>query len=102
MLSASCLRHRVFQFTAICLRHHALGCGACPWAAWYNTWLVVKLTLKAVIFSFLWGLSAGDFGVYEWASQAYNQPVIWTVEETYFALTVAIPMVSGLSAGTGL
>ena len=27
-------------------------CGI-PWAAWYNTWFLVKLTPKGVVFSFL-------------------------------------------------
>ncbi len=30
--------------------HHA---GPSPWAARYNTWLVIKLTPKGVVFSFL-------------------------------------------------
>ncbi len=39
-------------------------CGSCttcllayPWAAWYNTWLLIKLTPKGAVFSFLFLLA---------------------------------------------
>ena len=57
--SCSCARVEVTRFCAeqICqarwLICSGISCVECdPWAAWYNTWLLIKLMPKGVVFSF--------------------------------------------------
>ncbi len=42
----------VFLDTPLC-NAHTTGTSFCTWAAWYNIWLLSKLTPKGVVFSFL-------------------------------------------------
>ncbi len=53
---------------------HDIRCGICinyPWAAQYNTWLLIKLTPKGVVFSFLFFL--------------HKIPGIWAQEGSFCA-----------------
>ncbi len=43
-----------------------------PWVAWYGTWLLIKLTPKGVVFSFLSFLTVGQQDVHRMLDSCYG------------------------------